>query len=135
MERNYIKFLLVDDAYATRKHLRSIVEDLIYVEVDEAANRQEAKLQIENSVKQRNYFHVIFLDINMPEMNGMQFLEWLNQFEGLSKMPFVVMITAEKDSRLIFESIENGALDFIQKPFEVKRVKEVLKKNQTRYQV
>ena len=80
MERNYIKFLIVDDSRMTRKHLSAIVSDLIYVDIQEADTGGEAKKLIESSIKNQKYFHVIFLDINMPGMNGMDFLRWLNCF-------------------------------------------------------
>lgn len=107
MERNYIKFLIVDDSEVTRKHLSLIIHDLIYVDIAEASNGREAKEQIERSAKKREYYHVIFLDINMPGMNGMDFLEWFKGYEGIAKMPYIVMITAENKNQLILESIDN----------------------------
>lgn len=43
MERNYIKFLIVDDSRMTRKHLSAIVSDLIYVDIQEADTGAVAK--------------------------------------------------------------------------------------------
>lgn len=63
----------------------------------------------------------------MPGMNGMDFLRWLNCFEGLSTKPFVVMVTAENEKELILDSIDNGAVDFIVKPYTVDRVKRILR--------
>jgi CheY-like chemotaxis protein len=128
MERNYIKFLIVDDSEITRQHLSSIVSDLVYVDIEEAETGRDAKKLIEDSIKDRKFYHVVFLDINMPGMNGMEFLEWLSQFEGLSKKPYVVMVTAENKKQFILDSIDNGAIDFIMKPYRIERIKKVLQK-------
>ena len=128
MERNYIKFLLVDDSQTLRKQLALVVQDLVYVEIHEAENGKEAQEAVLAAIKKREPYYVIFLDINMPEMTGMQFLNWLKNEPKVKTMPKVVMITVESSQDNILEAIELGAIDFIAKPFKLDRVKLILKK-------
>lgn len=128
MERNYIKFLIVDDSQSLRKQLSLAVQDLVYVEIHEASNGKEAQEAVLAAIKKREPYYVIFLDINMPEMTGMEFLNWLKNEPKIKAMPKVVMITVESSQNNILEAIELGAIDFIAKPFKLDRVKLILKK-------
>jgi DNA-binding response OmpR family regulator len=59
--------------------------------------------------------HIIFLDLNMPKMNGKQFLAEIKQNKVLSKIPIVIFTTSlrEKDS---VETANMGAAHFLTKP-------------------
>lgn len=128
MERNYIKFLIVDDSLSLRKKLADIVQDLIYVQIDEAENGRLAKEAVLNAIKKREPYYVIFLDINMPEMTGMEFLTWLKDEPKVKTLPKVVMITTESGAENVIEAIDMGAIDFISKPFKKERVQLILRK-------
>jgi CheY-like chemotaxis protein len=59
--------------------------------------------------------HLIFLDLNMPKMNGKQFLAEIKQDKALSKIPIVIFTTSlrEKDG---LETAKMGAAHFLTKP-------------------
>ena len=62
---------------------------------------------------------MILLDIMMPEMGGMETLEKLRAFEAATGKPEtpVIFLTAEEDADLETKGLEQGAMDFIKKPF------------------
>ncbi|MEZ5358040.1 MAG: sigma-54 dependent transcriptional regulator [Candidatus Zixiibacteriota bacterium] len=63
--------------------------------------------------------HLILLDIKMPDMSGIEVLKKLNKVED---RPEVVMLSGHDDTHYVVESIQNGAAEFIKKPFDVKEV-------------
>lgn len=69
----------------------------------------------------------IFLDINMPEMNGKEFLRQLKSMTGLKTIPVVIYSTSNRQQDII-ECKKLGAVDFISKPNSFTRICEVLKK-------
>ena len=59
---------------------------------------------------------LIFLDINMPKINGIQVLEQINQMES---PPMIVIVTAYGSERVAVEAMKKGAYDYISKPYEI----------------
>ena len=69
---------------------------------------------------------VIFLDLNMPMMNGHEFLTLIKKDEHLSTIPVIIFSTASNES--IKQTVkELGAYDFITKPIEFNKLIELLK--------
>jgi len=62
---------------------------------------------------------LILLDYVMPEMDGIEVLKLLKADPILKKIP-IIFLTSNKDTELEAEALENGAVDFIAKPFAVK---------------
>jgi two-component system NtrC family response regulator/two-component system nitrogen regulation response regulator GlnG len=60
---------------------------------------------------------VIFLDINMPGINGVDVLKSVKEFDAT--IP-VLMITANADNALAAEAIKRGAFSYVPKPFDLK---------------
>lgn len=104
-----VKVLVVDDSRLSREIIaRGISRDRNILVVGQAADPFEARDRIEELNPD-----VITLDINMPKMNGIEFLRKL-----MSQHPIpTIVISGMKDK--IMESLESGAVDFISKP-EVK---------------
>ena len=69
---------------------------------------------------------VIFLDINMPIMNGLQFLREIKLSEKLKNIP-VIMFSTSADDQTIKETERLGAKHFITKPGDFNDLKEMLK--------
>ena len=63
--------------------------------------------------------NLILLDIKMPDISGIDVLKKLNK---LDDRPEVVMLSGHDDTHYVVESIQNGAAEFIKKPFDVKEV-------------
>lgn len=62
-------------------------------------------------------FDLLLLDINMPEINGIQVLEQIKSTPSTQDIP-VIMITAEHDNETVLQCIKLGAADYIKKPVE-----------------
>jgi len=67
---------------------------------------------------------LILLDIKMPGMTGLEVLEKLNRAES---RPEVIMISGHADTKFVVESVQLGAAEFIEKPFDVKEVENRIK--------
>ncbi len=105
--------LVVDDERAIRNSLREILTDEGY-DVDTAEDGVQA---VEKAGKQK--FDVIFCDIKMPNMDG---LEVLDTLVGNGTDAAVVMISGHGDISTAVECIKKGAFDFVEKPLDLNRV-------------
>jgi two-component system, LytTR family, response regulator len=106
-----LKILIVDDELPARKKLLTLLKNVPQkFQVDEAANGIEAVKKI-NEVKP----DLIFLDIQMPGMNGFEVIETI----GVDKMPCVVFVTAYDQYAL--NAFDVNAVDYLLKPFDKAR--------------
>jgi two-component system chemotaxis response regulator CheY len=115
-----IRALIVDDSSVMRKIvercLRQAGMDLS--EVYEASNGAEGLAVIgEHPVD------LILSDINMPVMDGLEFVKHLKTMDAAKNTP-VVMITTEGGEKHVLEALSNGAKGYIRKPFTPDQVKE-----------
>ena len=105
-----IKVLIVDDSAVMRLMLREIIDGAPDLKVvGTAADPIEAREQIKALSPD-----VLTLDVEMPKMNGVEFLRRLMK---LRPMPVVMISTlTEKGSQTTLEALELGAVDFVPKP-------------------
>jgi len=103
--------LLVDDSRVIRKVARRILEDLDF-ECREASDGKDALQACRDAMPD-----LIFLDWNMPVMNGLDFLKTLRR-EPTGDRPKVVFCTTENDLAHITEALRHGADEYIMKPFD-----------------
>lgn len=103
--------LVVDDSSVIRKVARRILEDLQF-EVLEAEDGQQALEKCREAMPDS-----IFLDWNMPVMDGLEFLKALRAEEGGAE-PKVVFCTTENDVAHIAKAMRAGANEYIMKPFD-----------------
>ena len=103
--------LVVDDSRVVRKVARRILEDLNF-EVAEAGDGAEGLAWARTAMPD-----VVLLDWNMPVMNGMEFLRRLRREPG-GETPKVVFCSVENDLERIREALEEGAVEYIMKPFD-----------------
>jgi len=115
-----ITALIVDDSSVMRKIVeRSLRQAGVeFASVFEAGNGCDA-LEI---VKQQA-LDLILSDINMPVMDGLQFVENLQQLPQARSVP-VVMITTEASESHVVKALSCGARGYIRKPFTPDEVKE-----------
>lgn len=115
-----LRVLIVDDSSVMRKIVeRSLRQAGIEIgEVVEASNGAEALVEV-----QKAPFDLILSDINMPAMDGLEFLRNLANIESAKSIP-VVMITTEGSEARVVEALSVGAKGYIRKPFTPEQVKE-----------
>jgi len=107
------KILIVDDEKGIRNTLRDILEYEKYT-VDEASDGVEGLDKIKN-----NDYDVVFCDIKMPKMDGMELLEKALQVkEGLP----IVVISGHGNTETAVEAVKKGAFDYIAKPPDLNRL-------------
>jgi two-component system, chemotaxis family, chemotaxis protein CheY len=103
--------LVVDDSKVIRKVARHIIESL-GLTVEEAEDGQQA---LDACLAQN--FDVVLLDWNMPVMSGMEFLTALNDSD-VDHRPKIMFCTTENGTAHIRAAIENGADEYVMKPFD-----------------
>src|SRR5437667_5993620 len=117
-----VRALIVDDSSVMRKiverSLRQAGIDLS--EVLEAANGAEALGALNQGA-----VDLILCDINMPVMDGIEFLKQLKAVDGAKSVP-VVMITTEGNEAHVVQALSAGARGYIRKPFTPDQGKEHL---------
>lgn len=112
---NMVRVLIADDNANIREALRLTLEDEGH-EVTEAADGVEA-LEIAADISP----DLIFLDIAMPRMDGIEALRRLKAFSATQNIP-VVMVTAQNDRKAIAEAVKLGLRDYITKPWSLDAV-------------
>jgi two-component system chemotaxis response regulator CheY len=115
-----IKALIVDDSSVMRKIVeRSLRQAGVELEkVLEAGNGAEGlAMLLENTVD------LILCDINMPVMDGMEFVKQVAKMESAKGIP-IVMITTEGSESHVVDALSAGARGYIRKPFTPDQVKE-----------
>jgi CheY-like chemotaxis protein len=60
---------------------------------------------------------LILLDFNMPGMDGIETLQLIRRMRAFQRIPTVIMLSSSDDQRDVDRSIQNGANDFMVKPF------------------
>jgi len=114
--------LIVDDSASMRKIIRKTLS-LSGFQVGacvEAANGKEAL-----EILQQHPVDLVLSDINMPEMNGVEFLWQLRHDPRWKQLP-VVMITTETSEKIVKEAIELGARGYLRKPFRPEQIRSCL---------
>lgn len=114
------RVLIVDDTPIMRTILRQLLKDQGFLVVGEASNGSQALDDF-----RRLKPEVVCLDIEMPEMNG---LDVLKTIKSERSGTVVVMITGDAQARSVNQAIETGADGYILKPFSGVRVAEVINK-------
>ncbi|MBV5316610.1 MAG: response regulator [Desulfobulbaceae bacterium] len=114
--------LLVDDSSTMRKIIsRSLRQaGLDFGEIYEAGDGQEALAMLE-----KESIDIVLSDINMPNMNGIEFLREKGNRPAIKDIP-VFMISTETGEDIIGEAKSLGAIGALKKPFTPDKVNEVL---------
>ena len=114
------RVLIVDDSTVMRKIIERSLRQagLELGEVVEAGNGIEGLAAVREGV-----FDLILSDINMPAMDGIEFLRQLSTVEGAKGTP-VVMVTTEGSEARVVEALSIGAKGYIRKPFTPDQIKE-----------
>lgn len=105
-----MKILIVEDELVSRKKMEKLVKSLGH-EAITATNGVEAL-----KLWKKNRINVIITDWLMPEMNGLELIQKIKQFQG-SRYTYIIMVTSQETTEHLVTGINAGADDFITKPF------------------
>ncbi|MDO5044026.1 MAG: LytTR family DNA-binding domain-containing protein [Coriobacteriia bacterium] len=112
-----LRAMVVDDEAPARSELAYLLDEVGLAEVAaEASSVREAIEKLKDV-----HIDLIFLDVNMPEVNGMQFADALDK---LKNPPAVVFVTAY--SEYAADAFGVNAIDYLVKPVETERLKQAL---------
>ena len=106
--------LIVEDEFISREMLRVAIQDDYDLLL--AATGQEA---VDHIRANGNRISLILLDLNLPDMSGMEILGRLREREDQYSIP-VIVLTADVDAEV--DSLDIGAADFIPKPYPKRKV-------------
>lgn len=114
------KFLVVDDSATIRKMIMTALRPL-HGSFREASSGLEAIEQLMLSP-----YDVVTLDLNMPDMHGLDFLQFVRGHNAFKDIPIVV-ITTRADAHVRETVLSAGANRYITKPFSPEAILETVK--------
>jgi CheY-like chemotaxis protein len=115
----FMKFLLVDDEFASRKKAQKILSQ--YGECDVAMNGLEALNAVVRSHNENDRYNLIFLDIEMPDLDGIQVLKKIKQWEKSKQIDKadavkIIMMSGDDSVEMMETSLKEGSEAYIVKP-------------------
>jgi two-component system chemotaxis response regulator CheY len=116
------QILIAEDSAVTRAYLVSTLEDLEDFEIVEASTGFEALKQLP-----RKKFSLIITDINMPDINGLELINFVKNNMNYRHIPLIVVTTegAERDRK---KGIALGADEYLVKPVDPEKLQEIVSK-------
>ncbi|WP_339226201.1 LytTR family DNA-binding domain-containing protein [Oceanobacillus sp. FSL K6-2867] len=114
-----IRVLIVDDEPYNRKELKHLLSDFPQVNLIEEAESGEAAIM--KTIQHQP--DVVFLDVEMPKMNGM---ETAKAIKGLKKPPLIVFATAYP--QFAAEAFRYDAVDYLLKPYDEEQLQETIER-------
>jgi two-component system chemotaxis response regulator CheY len=115
-----MRALIVDDSSFIREYVRQQMERLGWA-CDEACDGGEAL----DVLRRVDDFELMLVDVNMPVLNGLDCVKQLRD-QALSPGMKVMMVTTEADNSFIAQALDNGADEFLMKPFSPQSLREKL---------
>ncbi|MEQ1884263.1 MAG: response regulator [Bryobacteraceae bacterium] len=115
------KAMVIDDSRAIRMILTGILSELGY-EVCQAANGKEALQKADTNPD----VALFLVDWNMPEMNGLEFVQRVRGDKRFVSTP-LMMVTTETEINQVMRAIEAGANEYVMKPFTKDMIEEKLR--------
>jgi len=113
-----MRALIVDDSSFIREYLRHLL-DRMGIACEEAADGSAAL----EALEAHHRFDLMLLDLNMPVMNGLECMKALRRAKLQPGMK-VMMVTTEADNSFISAALDNGADEFLMKPFTPESLRE-----------
>jgi two-component system chemotaxis response regulator CheY len=115
--------LIVDDSATTRAIIRAVIEELGEFETVEATSGFDA-LKL---LPQQNY-DLIITDINMPDINGLELINFVRNNPRYSHLPIIIVSTenSEEDKK---RGLALGASAYVTKPFKPSDLQAIIREN------
>ncbi len=117
-----MKILVTDDSKMARKMVIKTLNESIEgeIEIFEGQNGQEAV-----DLYKQHKPKIVFLDLTMPIMDGFEALEQIKMFDNDAK---VIIISADIQKTAVDRVLSLGAYNFIKKPIDTTKMKQILEK-------
>ncbi len=106
-----MRALVIDDSRAVRSIIRGILKEFGF-DIVEAANGREAL----DRLHEIGIVDLALVDWNMPEMNGLEFVQAVRADSAYDNMP-MMMVTTESGMQHMILALESGANEYVMKPF------------------
>ena len=127
------KILIVDDSTSIREQLTAILSPV--AECHTAGDGQEAVDIIKQTQGKGKNFHLVIMDVIMPEKDGLTAVKEIREFEkargwtGKNTLTIIIATTIKDPSKILIAQYECGADAYIAKPFTEKTVLQTLSNN------
>jgi two-component system chemotaxis response regulator CheY len=126
MELKDYKFLVVDDHFLLRQMVATTLKEFGYANCDTANDGIQGLEKIRQMKNGGSRYHVVFLDLNMPNLSGYEVLEHCRLDRELDDMAIIV-ISSESEEANILKVMKAGATAYITKPFRAEAILAKLK--------
>ncbi len=114
--------LIVEDSATTRALIRAVVDELGDVDTVEASSGFEALKMLP-----QQEFNLIITDINMPDINGLELINFVRTNDRYNHLPIIIVSTerSEEDKK---RGMALGATAYITKPFKSPELQDIIRK-------
>ena len=119
MNTRKLRVLVVDDFETVRLLFEKCLGELGIADVSQAEDGEQALQMIKQAQSEKKPFDLMFVDWNMPKMNGYELLIAVRKIPEMSDVPFV-MVTANSDENAVVDAIRAGVSEYMVKPFDTK---------------
>ena len=117
-----IKVMIVDDQASMRAMIRQALQSLGFKDLRDKAGAADALAAL-----REDRVHLIISDYNMPDMDGLQFLETVRKDPVLGKTVFI-MLTGSADREIVQKAAALGVNNYVVKPFSPAALKEKIER-------
>ncbi len=107
-----------DDKYLLNQALNKVTDNINLLWVDSGLQLKQYVAECESTL---NYPDLIFLDLNLPAMSGMQILKWIKQSTACHSIPVIIYTTSQSE-RDIAEAYNLGANSYVVKQGTLKEI-------------
>jgi two-component system, chemotaxis family, chemotaxis protein CheY len=107
--------LIVDDDVATLKSIRGVLSSAGYTHIHVAEDGEAALAMIKTALAANNVYKIIFLDWNMPKIDGLALLKICRGELALRDVA-IIMVTSFTDQKSLILALGSGATTFMTKP-------------------
>lgn len=119
------KILVVDDMKGVRIFVMKMLQKLGFTNLCEAGNGKEAVAVVEEGLGKGEPVGIVFADMRMPDMDGLEFLKFVRSKPQTQNIPFV-MLSAESDKDSVVQALRLGVDDYLVKPATEQMMREKL---------
>ena len=114
--------LIVEDSAATRAFIKAVIEEIGDINTFEASTGFEALKSLPLQP-----FDIIIIDINMPDINGYELINFVKNNERYKDIP-VMIVSTERSEDDRKKGMDLGAVAYLTKPFKAEELQDIVRK-------